>query len=123
MRYVARIGVDEVSAAHHLPGYPGGCARVHGHNWSFEATVGAEELDLDMVVDFALVKAVFKGLDHTCLNDDAEITAAGHRPTTERLAAVLAERVQRVLHPLPNRPCLLSLRVRETARNEVVFTP
>lgn len=123
MRYEARVRVDEVSAAHHLPGYPGDCARPHGHNWTFEATIGAEALDQDMVVDFAVVKAVFKALDHTSLNDDAEVCAQGHRPTTERLAEVLAGRLQRRLDACPNRPRVLALVVRETGRNEVRFTP
>jgi len=123
MRYEARVRVDEISAGHHLPGYPGACARPHGHNWSFRATVGAEALHEDMVVDFAALKAVFKALDHTSLNDDAEIVAGGHRPTAERLATVLAGRIQRLLETLPNRPRLLALTVRETARNEVTLTP
>jgi 6-pyruvoyltetrahydropterin/6-carboxytetrahydropterin synthase len=123
VRYVARVTVDEVSAAHHLPGYPGDCARPHGHNWAFSAAVGADALDGDMVVDFRVVKEVFKALDHTDLNQDDEIVAGGHRPTTERLAEVLAARLQRRLDGLPNRPRLLALTVRETARNEVTFTP
>lgn len=123
MRFVARIAVNEISAAHHLPGYPGDCARLHGHNWGFVATVGADHLAADMVIDFALIKDVFRALNHTCLNDDPDITADGHRPTTERLAEVLAARLQRVCDALPNHPQLLALSVRETGRNEVVFTP
>lgn len=123
MRYEVRVRVDDISAAHFLPDYPGPCANLHGHNWSLEATVGAECLEGDMVADFALLKAVFKRLDHTCLNDDPEITAGGHRATAERLAEVLAGRLQRALDTLANRPRLLAVVVRETGRNEVVFTP
>lgn len=124
MRYEVRVGVEDISAAHFLPGYPGPCANLHGHNWSVEVRVGAERLDQgDMVVDFALLKAVVKKVDHTCLNDDPEIVDGGHRATAERLAEVLATRLQRVLDPLPNRPRVLSLAVRETGRNEVVFNP
>jgi 6-pyruvoyltetrahydropterin/6-carboxytetrahydropterin synthase len=123
VRYVIRVTVDEVAAAHHLPGYPGECARPHGHNWTFVATIGADRLDGDMVVDFAEVKSVFRALEHTTLNDDLEVVADGHRPTTERLAEVLAARLQRLLDRKPNRPRLLALTVRETGRNEVTFTP
>jgi 6-pyruvoyltetrahydropterin/6-carboxytetrahydropterin synthase len=123
MRWVARVRVDGIAAAHHLPGYPGDCARPHGHNWCLEAEVGAETLHADMVVDFALVKGVFKALDHTDLNDDPELTADGRRPTTERLCEVLAARLQAVLADLPNRPRVLSVTVRETDRNKVTFTP
>ena len=123
MRFVATVRVDEVAAAHVLPGYPGPCARMHGHNWGFEVEIGADALADDMVVDFAAVKAVFRAIDHTCLNDDAEIVADGHRPTCERLAEVLAHRMQRMLDGLPNRPRLLRLAVRETPRNEVTYRP
>jgi 6-pyruvoyl-tetrahydropterin synthase len=123
VRYEVRVRVDDVAAAHRLPGDAGACALLHGHNWAFEATVGADALHGDMVVDFRAVKAVFKALDHTCLNDDAEICADGHRPTAERIAEVVAARLARVLEALPNRPRLLRLSVRETTRNEVVLTP
>lgn len=123
MRYVITVTIDDIAAAHRLPDDPGACARLHGHNWSFAATIGAEQLAADMVADFRDVKAVFKALDHTYLNEDAEIVDGGHRPTTERVAEVLAARLQGRLDALPNRPRLLSLTVRETGRNEVTYTP
>jgi 6-pyruvoyltetrahydropterin/6-carboxytetrahydropterin synthase len=123
MRWISRVRVDGIAAAHHLPGYPGNCARPHGHNWCLEAEIGADALHEDMVVDFALVKDVFKALDHTDLNADPEICAAGHRPTSERLAEVVAARVQARLDALPNHPRLLALTVRETDRNEVTLRP
>ncbi len=123
MPFLARIRVDNIPAAHSLAGYPGPCARLHGHNWSFEAVVTAARLHEDMVVDFAVVKDIFKGLDHTNLDDDPEITADGHRPTTERVAVVLAGRIQRVLDALPHHPRLAEITVRESPRNEIVYTP
>jgi 6-pyruvoyltetrahydropterin/6-carboxytetrahydropterin synthase len=122
-RFVASVRVDEIAAAHFLPGYPGDCARVHGHNWSFEAEIGADVLHEDMVVDFVAVKAVFKALDHSLLNDDPELGCGGRRPTTERLAEVLAGRVQAALDGLPNRPRLLALTVIETSRNRITYRP
>lgn len=123
MRWVVHVRVDGIAAAHHLPGYPGDCARPHGHNWAFEAEVGADALEQDMVADFIVVKGIFKALDHTDLNADAEICRDGHRPTAERLAEVLAGRLQARLDALPNRPRLLALTVRETERNAVTLRP
>ena len=123
MRFVVRVRVDDIAAAHHLPGYDGPCARPHGHNWSLEAVIGSEGLHDEMVVDFATVKGVLRAIDHTDLNDDPDLAAGGHRPTAERLAVVLAQRVQARIDTQPNRPRLLELTVRETARNTVVYTP
>jgi len=33
------------SAAHSLRGYPGDCARTHGHNWIIEAFIKFKKLD------------------------------------------------------------------------------
>lgn len=123
MPYRVRIAVEDVAAAHFLPGYPGNCAGRHGHSYAFEAVIEAERLHEDMVVDFALVKGVFKALDHTDLNADPELASAGHRPTAEWLATVLAARLQRLLERLPHRPRLVQLTVRESPRSEVTFTP
>ncbi len=62
------------SAAHSLRGYPGDCARVHGHNWMVEVYVRCAELDqIGIGIDFrdirAAVKEVLAGLDHSDLNE------------------------------------------------------
>lgn len=62
------------SAAHFLCGYPGDCARLHGHNWIVEVYVRCKELnDIGIGIDFRdikhAVKEVMKGLDHFNLND------------------------------------------------------
>jgi 6-pyruvoyltetrahydropterin/6-carboxytetrahydropterin synthase len=54
--------------AHRLVGHPGACARIHGHNYSFEITVrrfDGEGLNTaGMVTDFADIEAVlFSWLD------------------------------------------------------------
>ncbi len=123
MGFVVRVRVDDIAAAHHLPGYDGPCARPHGHNWSLEAVIAAEDLHEEMVVDFAVIKSVLRAIDHTDLNDDPDLAAGGRRPTAERLAVVLARRVQTRLDAQPNRPRLVELTVRETTRNIVVYTP
>jgi len=81
--------IGTFSAAHRLPGTPGRCERLHGHNWKVEACVAADELDASgMVLDFHDVKAVLRGvledLDHCLLND---LPAFQHTlPTAENLA-------------------------------------
>ena len=57
-------------AAHHLPGYDGDCARVHGHTWRVEVKVSSEVLnDQYMVMDFRDIKNTWKMFDHQDLND------------------------------------------------------
>lgn len=63
------------SAAHRVTLPDGTPENVHGHNWTFEASVGAETLDrCGMVADFlqvesVMVETVVKKLDHTFLNE------------------------------------------------------
>ena len=62
------------SAAHSLRGYPGDCARIHGHNWLVEVFVKCTELDsIGIGIDFrdirAAVKEVLARLDHSDLNE------------------------------------------------------
>ena len=82
-------------AAHQIPGYPGKCARLHGHNWVVEATVRGTQLDrLGMLVDFKTVKAalgaVLDRFDHRFLNE-LEPFAGGVAPTVENLARIIFE--------------------------------
>ncbi|MHB8369510.1 MAG: 6-carboxytetrahydropterin synthase [Leptospirales bacterium] len=62
------------AASHMIPGYPGLCARLHGHNWTVEAAFRTGELDaLGMAVDFheieRLLDPLLREVDHTHLND------------------------------------------------------
>lgn len=61
-------------AAHCLPDYPGKCARLHGHNWTVEVSVGSKTLNKQgMVIDFKVLKQeiamVTERLDHCYLNE------------------------------------------------------
>ena len=82
----------EFAASHIIPGHPGKCARLHGHNWKVEVDVNAHQLDhLGMGIDFQDIKSAAKqlmeGLDHYHLNDlDAFNTLS---PTAENIAAWL----------------------------------
>jgi 6-pyruvoyltetrahydropterin/6-carboxytetrahydropterin synthase len=63
----------EFAAAHHLNGYPGDCARPHGHNWIVEVFARSTQLDsIGMAMDFRTLKGAAKDLigpwDHQDLN-------------------------------------------------------
>lgn len=82
-------------AAHMVNGYPGKCARLHGHNWVVEAVVKGRELDeLGMLVDFKIIKKALKETleryDHRYLNE-LEPFASGVNPTAENLARIIFE--------------------------------
>ena len=93
------------SAAHQLPGYPGNCARIHGHNWNIEVYVRGKTLDgTGMLIDFRALRRVVaeqvEPLDHTDLN-----TVPAFRdtpPTSENIAAylyrALAEKIDNPRH-------------------------
>ncbi|MCR5439366.1 MAG: 6-carboxytetrahydropterin synthase QueD [Selenomonas sp.] len=82
-------------AAHHVAGYPGKCARLHGHNWVVEAVVKGKELDeLGMLIDFKVMKKeladVLERFDHRYLNE-LKPFADGVNPTAENLARIIFE--------------------------------
>src|SRR3989304_3981087 len=91
------LSIDErFSAAHRLPGYPGACARLHGHNYRVRVTVRGEELnELGMLVDFGELKRICREilgeLDHQLLNDLPEFQ--NQSPTSEHLARFVFEEV------------------------------
>ncbi len=88
---------DAFSAAHRLPGHPGPCAAMHGHNFEVTAELAATTLASGMVADFGDVRAALKNalarLDHTCLNDVPELSP----PTAEVLAAWIFARLREAL--------------------------
>jgi 6-pyruvoyltetrahydropterin/6-carboxytetrahydropterin synthase len=88
-RYTLKILADFASA-HTLRGYPGACARMHGHNWKVETEVFASRLDeTGMGVDFKVIKQATRDiagrLDHRYLNDLEPFTEIN--PTAENIAA------------------------------------
>lgn len=83
-------------AAHFIDGYPGKCARLHGHNWIVEAVVRGKNLDaLGMLVDFKILKAALNKIldefDHRYLNELE--TFAQENPTAENLARKIFQRL------------------------------
>lgn len=89
------------SAAHSLEGYPGDCARVHGHNWIIEVFVKCKELDeIGIGIDFRdikqAVKKVIEGLDHFNLNDLPAFKEVN--PTSENIAKFLYQELGQKLN-------------------------
>jgi 6-pyruvoyltetrahydropterin/6-carboxytetrahydropterin synthase len=88
------------SAAHALRGYPGDCARLHGHNWIVRVSVRCRELDETGIgIDFRIVKdhvgAVLQGLDHCNLNELPPFRETN--PSSENIARYLYREVSRRL--------------------------
>lgn len=76
--------------AHTLPGYPGKCVNMHGHNAELEVEVGydPDRKAFDgMIIDFGTIKEVvnpiIERLDHHYLNE--VLPAADAPPTCENL--------------------------------------
>ena len=80
------------SAAHALRGYPGDCARLHGHNWIIQVYVRCRELDdIGIGIDFRVIKEnvkdVLQGLDHFNMNELPDFQE--DNPTSENIAKYL----------------------------------
>ena len=90
----------EFPAAHYLRGYPGDCARLHGHNWGVEVFVCSDSLDsLGMGVDFRTIKQALREViarwDHQELNELPEFQSVN--PTAEQIAKITYERLSNYL--------------------------
>ncbi len=88
------------AAAHRLCGYPGDCARVHGHNWVVEVHVRCLALnETGMGVDFRDIKAaldaVVSTMDHRDLNDLPAFRDAN--PTAENIARHLYRELSKII--------------------------
>jgi len=82
------------SAAHQLRGYPGDCARLHGHNWHVKLFIRCTELDeLGLGIDYKIMKSELKEAiekwDHYNLNDIEPFDKIN--PSSENVARLLFE--------------------------------
>ena len=82
----------DFAAAHALRGYPGDCARLHGHNWRVELYVECSALDeLGLGIDYKVMKQELKKAlapwDHYNLNDIPPFDTIN--PSSENVAIVL----------------------------------
>jgi 6-pyruvoyltetrahydropterin/6-carboxytetrahydropterin synthase len=90
-----RVKVD-FPAAHHLIGYPGDCARPHGHNWGLEVFARSTKLDsIGMAMDFRTLKGAAKELvapwDHQDLNLLEDFKTIN--PSAEQIAKLAFDRL------------------------------
>lgn len=85
----------EFESAHHLPGYMGKCAELHGHTFKLEVEISkaptGSAVYNGMVLDFNDIKSIvteriIEKLDHKCLND-----LFSFNPTSENLVAWIAD--------------------------------
>lgn len=111
------------SAAHHLVGYPGSCAGVHGHNWQVEVFVTGAELDpTGILVDFRTLRAAVSHavdeLDHQDLNTLAALQAGN--PTSENVARYLYDSLSAAVNTERVRVARIS--VSETPESRATYT-
>ena len=87
--YLLKV-MTELSAAHALRGYPGDCARIHGHNWKLEAEIKTRTLDeIGIGVDFKEVKKAMREIadiiEHQYINEIPPFDKIN--PTAENISA------------------------------------
>jgi 6-pyruvoyltetrahydropterin/6-carboxytetrahydropterin synthase len=97
--YELRVKVD-FPAAHHLSGYPGDCARPHGHNWGLEVFARSKKLDsIGMAMDFRALKGAAKELvapwDHQDLNTLEDFKDLN--PSAEAIAKLAFDRLSAII--------------------------
>jgi len=111
----------DFSAAHLMRGYPGACARLHGHNYRVLLSVEGDTLDdCGMLVDFAELKGAFDGildeLDHRNLNEIPPFDEMN--PSSENLARYIYERAGAAV---PANVRVVSVTVYESATSSVTY--
>ncbi|MCU0704908.1 MAG: 6-carboxytetrahydropterin synthase [Fimbriiglobus sp.] len=120
---------------HRLMHYNGKCRQLHGHNARAVVTVAAHELDdLGMVADFSALRRhigdwIDRTLDHkmilhkddplvTLLRDQGDpVLAIDDHPTTENLAKLIYEQVEREGYPV------VEVTLWETPTSYATYTP
>ncbi len=111
-----------ISAAHRLKEYEGACARIHGHNWKIEITVGSEKLDtVGMVIDFKdlsdLTWQVVGKFDHQVINDVPPFDKMN--PTAENLSRFIYRELAKAL---PRHVKMHSVRLWETEKYFIEYS-
>ena len=112
------------SAAHSLRGYPGDCARLHGHNWHVKLYVACETLDeLGLGIDYKIMKSELKAAlepwDHYNLNDVPPFDAIN--PSSENVARELYNEMSRRLDN--ERLRVSRIEISETCTATVTYRP
>jgi len=114
----------DFAAAHSLRGYPGDCARLHGHNWRVELYVACDDLDeLGLALDYKILKRELKGAladwDHYHLNDIPPFDSIN--PSSENVARILFERMAERLND--GRVYVSRIAIGETCTAKVIYRP
>lgn len=118
----------QFSAAHYVPhDEAGACRKLHGHTYFANVTVAGDELnESGFLTNFQLIKAlIHKRFDHTVLNKDPLFSenVSERYPTTEVVARVIWEVIQKELNETPNKPKCLQVYLRETPTSYVIYRP
>lgn len=118
----------QFAAAHYVPhDEAGACRKLHGHTYFANVTVAGDDLnESGFLTNFQLIKSlIHKRFDHTVLNDDMLFSEdiPGRFPTTEVVARVIWEVIQKELNEAPNKPKCLQVYLRETPTSYVVYRP
>lgn len=112
------------AAAHFLCNEQAGiCQRTHGHTYFVNMTIVGNQLDeCGFLVNFQALKKLVHGVyDHTLLNDHEEFQ--DRPPSTEAVAEICWQRVQRHLDQLLHKPRCLQILIRETPTSYVRYLP
>ena len=91
------------AAAHRLTMVGAKCENLHGHNWKIEVYLAGSQLDkAGVLMDFGEIKGrlreIIARLDHQFLNELPLFE--GRQPTSERIAAYVAEELRKALDSL-----------------------
>jgi 6-pyruvoyltetrahydropterin/6-carboxytetrahydropterin synthase len=97
--YELRV-ITRFAAAHQLTMVGSKCENLHGHNWKIEVFLTGNRLnDAGVLMDFGDIKALLRDiigrLDHQFLNELPIF--AGRQPSSERIAAFVAEELQKAI--------------------------
>lgn len=92
--------ITRFAAAHRLSMVGAKCENMHGHNWKVEVVLRGDRLNAaGVLMDFGDVKALLRDiigrLDHQFLNELPMF--AGGQPSSERIAAFVADQLQQAL--------------------------
>lgn len=92
--------ITRFAAAHRLTMVGAKCENLHGHNWKIEVVLTGDRLnDAGVLMDFGEIKAhlreIMARLDHQFLNELPMFE--GRQPSSERIAAFVAEQLDRAI--------------------------
>jgi 6-pyruvoyltetrahydropterin/6-carboxytetrahydropterin synthase len=89
------------SASHMIKGYPGNCAKLHGHNFKVRVYIRSRELnELGLVIDFRVLKRkteeMLSELDHTLINEHPDFEDIN--PSSENIARWLFKKLSKEIN-------------------------